>query len=96
MEAGQLAEDYRQEWKVKHWEPNRKDMPTSRRCHACGMMGHIAKDCGTKGEQKRHKPVETRKDSGLTCYDCNGKGHTSRQCPSKVMYCGARRRMTNP
>ncbi len=102
VEAGQLAEDYRQARKLKQWEPNRKDMP--KRCHACGKMGHIASDCGTpgKGGEKRNRPsatngVEVKKKEpgipGLTCYNCNGRGHTSRQCPSKVMYCGVRRRV---
>jgi hypothetical protein len=40
-----------------------------RKCHNCGQVGHISRDC-----------KKARDPSSIKCYRCGGSGHTSKDC----------------
>jgi hypothetical protein len=91
-EAGQLAEDYWQARKLKDWSTIGKN-ETPKRCHSCGLIGHIARDCSNYGEKKSKPSIGSEVKKELICYNCKGKGHTSRHCASKVMFCRPNRNL---
>ena len=59
-----------------------------RRCHNCGMVGHIARDCrrgtrasGQQPEQARGQAREVR------CFNCGRSGHIAMRCPNNALFC---------
>ena len=43
--------------------------------------------------EKKRRRMKSSKGAELICFNCRERGHTSRQCPSKVMFCGLRRKV---
>ncbi|KAI3796913.1 hypothetical protein L1987_39600 [Smallanthus sonchifolius] len=47
------------------------------RCHRCGKMGHVAKDCRVDLQNKHAPPGEAPKG----CFECGKEGHLRKNCP---------------
>ncbi|KAI3733217.1 hypothetical protein L1987_64437 [Smallanthus sonchifolius] len=47
------------------------------RCHWCGKMGHLAKDCRVDLQNKHTSP----KDAPKGCFECGKEGHFKKNCP---------------
>ena len=55
-------------------------------CNKCGLVGHKAADCRSKGESGPSKSGGRRDISTVTCHKCKQKGHYANNCPSKTAY----------
>ena len=101
-EAGRLADDYAQARGHKErergpeagWDNHRTPEEINKRCHTCGKIGHLARNCrqGTLNSTEKTQFVakESRQRGGDAprCYNCQERGHLANQCPSKpVMFC---------
>jgi len=78
-----------------------KEKTTSRSCHYCGKLGHIAKNCRARvpksGEQvTTTKPMSVAKQAKkdlreVECFNCHQKGHYSSNCPRNALFCMERK-----
>ncbi len=103
-EAGRLADDYLQARRRESglptkstgqpWETRRKERSggETRKCHACGQEGHLARNCPKKGTE----PPPPRGSDGekerternpLRCYNCGKRGHIAMHCPNNALFC---------
>ena len=76
VEAGELADEYEQVRKQDcGGNAKRQAQRPSIKCHYCGKLGHIEKECRKK-----------KSDLGniIQCYNCKKFGHQAKQCPSAV------------
>ena len=55
-----------------------------RKCHTCGEIGHLARNCNKKIMEKG-EPIMIDKQE--KCYNCDKNGHISMNCPSKPLPC---------
>jgi hypothetical protein len=55
-------------------------------CNKCGLAGHRASDCPSKGESGTPNSGGRRDISTVTCHKCKQKGHYANKCPSKTAY----------
>ena len=69
---------------------DRRPLQEIRRCHNCGMTGHMARDCrrgtkpnGTNQEQARGQ-VPNRE---VRCFNCGRNGHIAMWCPNNALFC---------
>ena len=91
-----MADDFVQVRKPEDkFEEKKKMEKTSKSCHNCGKLGHIAKECRAKvqksGEQG-HTAKPAKKDlREVECFNCHKKGHYSTNCPRNAMFCVERR-----
>ena len=75
-----------------------RPMMGGQHCHACGELGHFARDCKSKvrpngSSQSRGMPG--RNKEGVHCYNCGRWGHVAMNCPSNAaMYCGPDRKQS--
>ena len=58
-----------------------------RRCHNCKKVGHIAKDCRIKGDDKNKGKNENKQKSddrkNRKCFHCHKSGHFAREGPDR-------------
>ena len=63
-----------------------------RKCYKCHKMGHIAKNCRSKGHvnavnesqpQKSYYKYPRDGKQSMLCYHCNQPGHFKRECPHR-------------
>ena len=76
VEAGELADEYEQVRKQDcGGDAKGQAQRPSIKCHYCGKLGHIEKECRKK-----------KSDSGnvIQCYNCKKFGHQAKQCPNAV------------
>ena len=110
-EAGELADQYEQARKSTlgvgsgnskegvQRRDHKKDATRSetRRCHACGREGHLARNCSIRRdgesqpkENRLKEPVIPKKEKGdrvVKCYNCGKTGHIATNCPSNALFC---------
>ncbi len=67
-----------------------------RRCHNCGQVSHLVKDCPRLFREKAagvSTPREKmQKQDGAKCYNCGRRGHISSRCPSNTLFWEAKQR----
>lgn len=66
-----------------------------RRCHMCGQVGHLARDCRRSGKlgQEETSQQECGGRDGVRCFNCHCIGHVAAKCPnSTTMFCEGRGR----
>lgn len=101
-EAGQLAENYLQarrlttgEGKVEQAKKPERQTVEVRRCHTCGQVGHLARDCRKSGKAGREETSQQERGGrdGVRCFNCHRIGHVAAKCPySTTMFCEVRGR----
>ena len=101
-EAGQLAENYLQarrlttgEGKVEQAKKPERRTVEVRRCHTCGQVGHLARDCCKSGKAGREETSQQERGGrdGVRCFNCHRIGHVAAKCPnSTTMFCESRGR----
>ena len=86
-EGSSESEAYLSHFKKNHGKEGRK-------CHKCGKIGHLMKDCRSNGQgsgsEKSSKQYSSRGNSdtnsqnGIKCYNCGKIGHMKRDCRVKA------------
>ena len=85
-EAARLADNYVQARRRVGSKVQSKPVNAdSRKCHTCGKVGHLARQCPDNEEPAKEEKKEKPK---VTCYNCGQQGHIALQCPSKALFCG--------
>ena len=98
LEARQLADDYQQARRTapldtsaeqhKHSGKQLRGEQVGKRCHSCGNVGHVAKDCVHAGNTtrvpKEVPPQHGRPQGGVKCFNCQQHGHIAAKCPAKA------------
>jgi len=109
LKAGELVDDYlqaRRQTKEPKKQPNMGDKRNSselRRCHNCGLQGHLAREChrtvqqpsgasssdsGPHQNQKTPWPQKPKQERpALRYYNCGRWGHVASECPNNAMFC---------
>ena len=97
-EAGKLADDYCQARRhVRQGNQGGSDRGSSgsgevRKCHWCGVEGHLRKNCPVKEEAVAAASPKGSFKGGermVKCFNCRKFGHVSMHCPERASYfCG--------
>ena len=94
-EAGKLADDYCQARRhVRQGIQGGSDRNSSgsgevRKCHKCGVEGHLRKNCPVKEEAVATARPRNSFQGGerqVKCFNCRKFGHVSMHCPEKASY----------
>ena len=99
-EVGVLADDYVLARSRSRVEPPKQDKTKggatqeTRKCHSCGLEGHLARNCTKKdrGQPNEPEPKEKPKEKSprdrteRRCYNCHQRGHIAIHCPG-ANYC---------
>ena len=53
------------------------------RCHLCGKIGHMKKDCPDSKKKEKRAYASEKEDwkKNVICYNCGKKGHFGKECP---------------
>ena len=90
-EAGRLADDYL--LARRHMRPKTDDkegskmgsgagMTETRKCHKCGVEGHIRRNCPVKDEPSESTTTASKPTKRpVKCYNCSNSGHYIHQLP---------------
>lgn len=85
VKAGELADEYEL---ARQHEPRqertyfKKTAQDQRKCHFCGKLGHLERDC-----LKKKSALGT--NGAMVCFNCKKCGHPTRNCPEKdALHCG--------
>ena len=61
----------------------KNNMYENSKCHQCGKLGHLARDCPSKPITKQLQIDHDKKYTDIKCFACGKNGHTSKNCPNK-------------